>query len=149
VVNNASPAAAPAGAQATKASADKLRKQVRAHMDQKGILIDDLPPAAKALWQTASKAMDDKDFASAAEALTDLDQAVEGIAINGDFIKAKMGRINRDVAKKAPNEQSQKQINGILAEVSDAMTRAATTAPTRRSTRSSPSSVRSRPHDRR
>ncbi len=106
---------------ATRASAEKARKQAKARMDQKGILLDDLPPATKALWQNANKALDEKDYASAAESFAEVDSVTGGIAVNGDFVKAKMGRVNRDAAKKT-DEGSQKQIAALLAEVSDAMT---------------------------
>jgi len=121
VVSTPAPAApSGAAAQATRASVQKLQKQVRAHMDAKGILFDDLPPAAKALYQSANKAADDKDFASAFESFTELDQTIEGVVINGEFVKGKMGRINNDVAKKTLDEGTRKQIQTLLADVGEA-----------------------------
>jgi DNA repair exonuclease SbcCD ATPase subunit len=110
-----------AGAPATKATADKARRQARARMEQKSILVEDLPPATRGLWQNANKAFDDKDYGSATEGFGEVDAVVAGIVVNADFVKAKMGRINRDAAKRT-DEASQKQINTLLAEVSDAMT---------------------------
>lgn len=116
-------AAAPSagGATATRASVQKLQKQVRSAMETKGVLFDDLPPAAKSLFQAANRAFEDKDFGSAFESFNELEQAVNGISVNGDFVKAKMGRINRDVEKKSPDEASRKQIQVLLNDVAEAM----------------------------
>lgn len=106
---------------ANKVTVDKARRTAKARMDQKGILLEDLPAASRTLWQNAVKAQEEKDYASALESFSEVDAVVAGIVVNGDFVKAKMGRVNRDAAKQS-DEAAQKQINGLLAEVSDAMT---------------------------
>ena len=120
VVSNAG--AASSGAPATRASAERARRQVRARMEAKGLLLDDLPPATRTLYQNAGKALEEKDYASATESYNEIEQVIDNTTVNGDFVKAKMVRINRDIAQKAANEATQKQINLLLAEVSDAMT---------------------------
>ncbi|MBN1962738.1 MAG: hypothetical protein JW841_17545 [Deltaproteobacteria bacterium] len=104
----------------TRATADKAKRQCRIRMSKKGILLDDLPPAIKQQWQQANLAFDEKDYNSAYDAFNKIDHVVSSIRINSDFVKAKMSRINRDDTK--ISEAKQKQINSLLASVSEAMT---------------------------
>ena len=67
VVVNQSSSPTTASAQVTRASVLKLQKQVRSAMDQKGLLMDDLPPAAKDAHKSANEAIENKDYASAHE----------------------------------------------------------------------------------
>lgn len=122
VVSSPAPAPTLGAPTATRATADKARRLARARMDVKGVLLDDLPPATKAAWQAGNKALDEKDYASALESFGEVERIVEGIAVNADFVKAKMGRVNRDAAAKKTDETMQKQIAGLVADVSDAMT---------------------------
>ncbi len=114
VVNNTSAASAPAGG-ATKASAQKVQKQVRGAMDAKGLLGDDLPPTAKELLGAGNEAMENKDYGSAQQSFTDLLGVIESIQINRAFIEGKMQRANKIAQKKQLNDEGK----GLLDEISN------------------------------
>ena len=124
------PAAAPArsssnagGEPATKVSVVKQQKSIKSKMEAKGILSEDLPATVRDLDANAGSAVSSKDYASAAEAFSQLGQAVDSIAINHAFVQAKMARINRQFEdKKVGNsidDSKQKKIQTLLAEASD------------------------------
>ena len=117
-----SPAAAPAGPKATKASFQKLQKDVKAKMDNKGILVADLPPAARDLDKNAKTAASANDLDAAQQALTELGNIVDGIKVDHAFVQGKFSRINKSYPKEKIeqlDEKKRKQVLGLLDEVSD------------------------------
>jgi hypothetical protein len=110
-----------ASANATKATVTKVEKGVHARMETKGILLDDLPPTIRDLSNTAAAAANGHDYAAAQDALAQVQQTVDAIAINHAFVQAKMARINRQFEDKkvSVDEAKQKKIQGLLAEASD------------------------------
>ena len=111
------------GEPATKVSVAKQQKTIRSKMDTKGILGEDLPATVRDLDANAGSAVSSKDYASAAEAFSQLSQAVDSIAINHAFVQAKMARINRQFEEKkvgnSIDDSKQKKIQTLLAEASD------------------------------
>lgn len=112
VVNQASaPSNAPA--QVTRAAVQKLQRQVRSSMDQKGLLMDDLPPAAKDAYKSANDAINSKDYASAYESLSEVQSMIESVQINQAFVSAKMSRLNRLAEKKSLDQTGKQLLNDI------------------------------------
>ncbi|HET6345091.1 MAG TPA: hypothetical protein VFH51_09165 [Myxococcota bacterium] len=110
-----------ANAAATRSSLNKVERSIHVKMDGKGILLDDLPPTVRDLSNAAAAASKSNDYPAAQEALTQMQQAVDAIAINHAFVQAKMARINRQFEDKkvTVDEAKQKKIQGLLAEASD------------------------------
>jgi hypothetical protein len=116
------PAAAPTGKQYSKADAQRIQKQARAKMDTKGILVEDLAPAARALSEQMESAVNTKDFSAAAEYATQLESAVDSIIINQEFVKAKMARLNKAIADQKLDAGRQSKVNALLQELGEAFT---------------------------
>lgn len=113
--------ASPAASSANKASVDKLRREVRTAMEAKGILLEDLTQNVRDSWNAGNKAIEDKDFASATDSFSEVNRAVAITQVNAEFVKAKMQRINRELANKTPDEQSRNQIRALLNDVGEAI----------------------------
>ena len=123
LVRTAAPSAAATGAakEATRQSATKLQQKVRAKMDAKGILADDLPPGERDLEGSGRQAIEGKDYAAATDALMRLEGVVDSIDVNQAFVQAKMTRINKMYQGKMDSldEARRKKVLGLLEEVSD------------------------------
>lgn len=117
IVNNAPPSAS---ASATRSQAQKAQKALRNKMDAKGILMDDLPPTAKSVYEQGNNAMAAKDFGDAVAAFEQVQAIVDGIAINQSFVQGKMARLNRAITQTKLDDDLKKRVQGLLAEVSDA-----------------------------
>ncbi|MBI5509425.1 MAG: hypothetical protein HY903_11800 [Deltaproteobacteria bacterium] len=110
------------GPKATKTGVQKLQKDLKTKMDTKGILVADLPPAARDLDKGAKTAMSGNDLDAAQQALTDLGAVVDGIKVDHAFVQAKFGRINKSYPKEKIeqlDEKKRKQVLSLLDEVSD------------------------------
>lgn len=114
------PAAASAGGTTTAASVNNQRKQIARKMDARGILMEDLPPTARDLDQTARSALKSKDYAAASAALAELEQAVDATTINRAFVDGKMMRVNRTYAGKKLDGPRNGQLEKLLSEFNEA-----------------------------
>jgi len=123
LVRTAAPSAgSSAGAkEASRQSTTKLQQKVRAKMDAKGVLADDLPPGERDLEGSGKQAIEAKDYAAATDALTRLEGVVDSIDVNQAFVQAKMTRINKMYQGKMDSldEGRRKRVLGLLEEVSD------------------------------
>jgi chromosome segregation ATPase len=115
-------AAAPSGKTFNKNDAQRIQRQARTKMSNKGILSEDLPPTARALNEQIESSLGSKDFTAAAEYATQLEQVVDSIIINQEFVKAKMTRLNKAIADQKLDEKRQGKVNGLLQELGEAFT---------------------------
>jgi hypothetical protein len=115
-------AATPTAPKASKAGVQKLQKDLKAKMDSKGILVADLPPAARDLDKSSKAALNSNDLDTAQQALTDLSTIVDGIKVDHAFVQGKFSRINKSYPKEKIDqldEKKRKQVLSLLDEVSD------------------------------
>ncbi len=121
VVNTSSPATPAGDPGAVKTQVQKLQKAVQAKMEAKGILIADLPPAARDQQANATKAIGAKEFDTALAALTELDAVVNNTKVDHAFVQAKFRRINKDYEgkMKSLDEKRKGRVLALLDEVSD------------------------------
>lgn len=115
------PAAAPS-ASPTSTTVASMRRDVMRKMEGRGILVDDLPPAARDLDSQSKTDTKGKDYAGAQDALVKLDKAIDGIAVNGPFVQGKMTRINRTYASTKLDAAKSAQIQKLLSEFSELAT---------------------------
>jgi len=119
----AAPAPTGSSGKATRASVQKLQKEAKTKMETKGILVADLPPAARDLDKTAKTAVGASDWDAAHQALTELSATVDAMKIDLGFVQGKFARINRSYPKEKIqqlDEKKRKQVLTLLDEVSDA-----------------------------
>ncbi|MEO1483402.1 MAG: hypothetical protein AAFU77_14940 [Myxococcota bacterium] len=105
-------------AKATSASVRDQAKKIRRKMDNRGILVADLSPAARELERQAVAANKAKDFDQSANYYRQLAGAVDRTNINAEFVEAKMRRINGEIGKRKPPAR----VTGLLNEVSASFT---------------------------
>lgn len=86
-------------------------------MRKKGILTADLPGAAQSLENQATDAMGNNDWNKAYFAAQQLYATVEAIKVDRMFIQAKMARMNRQVNASKLDDDTSKQLVGILSDV--------------------------------
>lgn len=107
------------GGAPSRTQAQRLLRQVGTKMDQRGILLDDLPPTARNLYRTAQAGHESGDHGSAHEALTELGRIIDGIAINRDFVQAKFLRLSRRADSRQLDARRQKKVQGLLSEINE------------------------------
>ncbi|MBC7795185.1 MAG: hypothetical protein H7Z43_15885 [Clostridia bacterium] len=115
------PVAAPTSSP-TATSVASLRRDVMRKMEYRGILVDDLPPAARDLEQESKASLKSRDYGAAQDALMKLDKAIEGIAVNGPFVQGKMTRLNRSYSSTKLDSGKSTQIQKLLSEFSELAT---------------------------
>ncbi|MBI3178990.1 MAG: hypothetical protein HYZ27_04975, partial [Deltaproteobacteria bacterium] len=115
------PAAMPSPANVSRNDVQKLQRQVKTRMNSKGVLLADLPPAARDLDSAAKTAINDKDFAAAHTALEQLSQMIDALKVDHTFVQAKFTRINRSAEGKVNSldEAQRKRVSALLDEVSE------------------------------
>ena len=117
VVNT--PAPSGGGGGASKTQALRQQKQALTKMGAKGILLDDLPPTARALNTTGSGAINSKDYDTAVAAFGELEKFIDGIRIDRNFVEAKFMRLSKDASAKKLDAGKQKKVQGLLVEVNE------------------------------
>jgi hypothetical protein len=115
--------ARPAVSTVSRAQVLRQQRQVHINLNNKGVLLEDLPAPMRDLESTANAALQNKDYAAAQESLSTLSQALDATPINHAFVQAKMARINRQFSDKKlgknMDEPRQRKIMGLLGEASD------------------------------
>ena len=111
IVNSPTPSSG-----ASKTSVEKQQKNIKAKMAKKGLLIEDLPPTARELDNSARSATTNKDYDAATESYNNLEAMIDNTVINQAFVKGKFTRLERDVAGKGKG--SDKKMASLLQEVS-------------------------------
>lgn len=122
VVVTQAPSGGSTGSVASKTSYQKLRKQVQSKMENKGLLVDDLPPTVRGLFQQADAAADNKDYQGAEELLNQLQSAVDSRTIDRQFVDAKMARLNKEIQDTKLDEKRKKKVSSLLQELGEAFT---------------------------
>lgn len=115
-------AAAPKGANYTRAEVEPLLSKARANMSKKGLMISDLPGQAQGLEGEATKAMADADWGRAYLAAAQLSGNVDAIKVDRDFVRNKMLRLNARVSSAKLSESANAGMIAGLQEVSDKYT---------------------------
>ena len=100
-----------------KSDVAPLLAKAKDQMRKKGILAGDLPGGAQGLENQATDAMGAGDWNKAYFAAQQLYAIVDSIKIDRLFIQAKMTRMNRQVSASKLDEDTNKQIAGILSDV--------------------------------
>lgn len=113
--------AAPSGGTISKRQVEKVRSQSKSKMRAKGILVADLPPAARDHEKSGISAMSSKDYSAAHDSFRRFASIIEGIRIDQAFVQAKMTRINRSYNEKVNKLDSNKhaRLQKLLDAVSD------------------------------
>lgn len=86
-------------------------------MRKKGLLAADLPGGAQSLENQATDAMGSSDWSKAYFAAQQLLATVESIKVDRLFIQAKMARLNKQVSASKLDDETNKQLAGILSDV--------------------------------
>ena len=115
-------AAAPRGANYTRAEVEPLLSKARANMSKKGLMISDLPGQAQGLEGEATKAMANADWGRAYLAAAQLAGNVDAIKVDRDFVRSKMLRLNARVSSAKLSESANATMIAGLQEVSDKYT---------------------------
>ena len=115
-------AAAPKGANYTRAEVEPLLSKARANMSKKGLMPSDLPGQAQGLESEATKAMADADWGRAYLAAAQLSGNVDAIKVDRDFVRNKMLRLNARVSSAKLSESANAAMSAGLQEVSDKYT---------------------------
>lgn len=116
-----SSSAAPSG-NVSRSSTLRLQRQVKAKMNAEGILVGDLPPTGRELYNAAEGAFRAKDYSSAHGALVALRQVVTGIDVNAEFVKGKWARINKSYDSKKLDQNRHKKVVSLLNQASQSVT---------------------------
>jgi hypothetical protein len=109
--------APPKGGSYDKNDVSPILAKAKEQMRKKGILPSDLPGGAQDLENKATDAMGAKDWNKAYFAAQQLYAIVDSIKIDRLFIQAKMARLNRQVSSSKVDEDTNKQLVGILSDV--------------------------------
>jgi hypothetical protein len=94
-----------------------LLKKAKQAMAKKGVINSDLTGPAQLLESEASKALNDNDTSKAYFAAAQLVATVDAIQINRQFIQAKTARLSAQVKATKLDEQTNKELAGILGDV--------------------------------
>jgi hypothetical protein len=105
------------GGNYTKRDVSDLIAKAKAGMSKKGLLGSDLPGPTQGLEGEASKAMNENDMSKAYFAAAQLAGTVDSITVNRPFIQAKMARVQAQIKSSKPDDATNQQLSGILAEV--------------------------------
>jgi hypothetical protein len=108
--------AAPKGANYTRKEIEPLLNRARAQMSKKGILSNDLGPAA-GLESEATRAMADGDWGKAYLAAAQLSATVDAVKIDRGFITAKYARLNARVSSGKLDEATSQQLTDGMKDV--------------------------------
>lgn len=100
-----------------KADVTPILAKAKDLMRKRGILGADLPGGAQGLENQATDAMGANDWSKAYFAAQQLLSIVDSIKIDRLFIQAKMARINKQVNASKLDEDTNKQLVGILSDV--------------------------------
>jgi hypothetical protein len=109
--------APPKGGSYDKGDVSPLLAKAKEQMRKKGILPADLPGGAQDLENKVTDAMGSKDWNKAYFAAQQLYAIVDSIKIDRLFIQAKMARLNRQFSSAKLDEDTNKQLAGILSDV--------------------------------
>jgi hypothetical protein len=100
-----------------KADVQPLLARARATMSRKGMLVADLPGPAQGLEGESTRAMADGDWGKAYFAAAQLVAMVDAVKIDRAFIQAKTARLSNQVKASKPDDATNQQLSGILADV--------------------------------
>lgn len=109
--------AAPKGGNYTNRDVNAMIQKAKNAMAKKGIINSDLPGPAQLLESEASKAMNENDMSKAYFAAAQLAATVDAIQVNRAFIQAKTARLSAQVKATTLDEQTNKELAGILGDV--------------------------------
>lgn len=109
--------AAPKGGNYTAKDVGGLIQKAKAAMNKKGLINSDLPGPAQALESEATNAIKDGDMSKAYFAAAQLVATVDAIQVNRAFIQAKTARLSAQVKATKVDEQTNKELADILADV--------------------------------
>ncbi len=108
--------AAPKGGNYTNRDVSALIQKAKTAMAKKGLINSDLG-AAQNLESDASKAMNENDMSKAYFAAAQLVATIDTIQVNRAFIQAKTARLSAQVKATKVDEQTNKELAGILGDV--------------------------------
>lgn len=100
-----------------KADVQPLLARARAAMLRKGVLVADLPGPAQGLEGESTRAMADGDWGKAYFAAAQLVAMVDAVKIDRAFIQAKTARLSNQVKASKPDDATNQQLTGVLADV--------------------------------
>ncbi len=111
------------GSKYTKRDVEPVLTKARRKMNEKGLLVSDLPAPAQALEQEAVRAMKDGDYGKAKFAADQLYATVDSTKIDKAFISAKIGRLNAAMKGKElagePKKEADELFRGATADYGD------------------------------
>ncbi len=100
-----------------KADVQPLLARARATMTKKGVLLADLPGPAQGLETESTRAMADGDWGKAYFAAAQLVAMVDAVKIDRAFIQAKTARLSNQIKATRPDDATNQQLTGVLADV--------------------------------
>lgn len=100
-----------------KADVQPLLARARATMSKKGLLVADLAGPAQGLEGESTRAMADGDWGKAYFAAAQLVAMVDAVKIDRAFIQAKTARLSNQVKASKPDDATNQQLTGALADV--------------------------------
>ncbi|MFH0900384.1 MAG: hypothetical protein V2A73_07125 [Pseudomonadota bacterium] len=107
---------APSGSRYGKGDVEPTLIKARNAMSAKGILASDLPAPASGLEKEATSAMQKGDYGKAKFAADQLLATVESVKIDGDFITAKIRRLNKIVQRTKLGDQQREDTLALFRE---------------------------------